>query len=191
MKSRTPKESTQTPSKRPNWKRRLIRASALTAAIVVGTTTMLLSLSPAARAFAMHSGGDEQGSFFERMHGGAHSQAQMHAHFDKVLTEAGASDAQKQQIHTIMKSAMTDEHADLQRFHATFDQLKTLLTASSIDDAAIANVRAEQDRLMLATSHRMSDTAVAVARVLTPQQREKLGAEIDKMMASHSAHHHM
>jgi len=31
---------------------------------------------------------------------------------------------------------------------------------------------------------------VAVAKVLTPAQRAKLGAEIDRMMASHGAHHH-
>jgi Spy/CpxP family protein refolding chaperone len=114
----------------------------------------------------------------------------MHAHFDKVLTEAGASDAQKQKIQAIMKQAMDTEHADMQDYHASVGRLKTLLTANPIDDSAVATLRAEQDRLALAASRGLSDTAVAVARVLTPTQRVKLGAEIDRMMDSPMAHHH-
>jgi Spy/CpxP family protein refolding chaperone len=181
-------ESAQTA--RPNRKDTLLRATVLTAAIAIGATTLLLSVSPTARAFAMHGGGSDGDSFIAQMHGGGHSHADMHAHFDKVMTEAGIDDARKQQIHGIMKDAMDAEHADMKSFHDSCSQLKTLLTAETIDDAAIAQVRAEQDRLALATSHRLSDTMVAVAKVLTPAQRAKLGAEIDKMMASHDMHHH-
>ena len=39
---------------------------------------------------------------------------------------------------------------------------------------------------MLATSRRLSDT-IRVAKVLTPAQRQKLGTEIDRMMAAHRA----
>ena len=187
----TPKiESTQAPSDRPNRSRRLLRATALVASFALGATTLLLGVSPAARALATQSGNGAGTSFFEQMHGGAHSHAGMHDHVEKVLADAGVDDARRQEIHDIMKEAMTAQHADMTRFHGACSQLKTLLAADAIDDAAIAQVRTEQDRLALATSHRLSDTMVAVAKVLTPAQRAKLGAEIDRMMASHGAHHH-
>jgi Spy/CpxP family protein refolding chaperone len=179
--------STTNPSDQPNWKHKLIRATALAGALAFGTATMYLAVVPAAQALAMHSGGHD--SFMAGMHG--HSPEEMHKHFDKVLTEAGASDAQKQQIHTIMKDAMDAEHADMKSFHESCKQLKTLLTAETIDEAAIAKVRDQQDQLLLATSHRVSDALVAAAKVLNPAQRAKLGAEIDKMMAEHAEHHHM
>ena len=167
---------------------KMLRATALVAALALGATTLLLGVSPAARALAQ-SGGTQGASLFEAMNAGAHSRADMHAHFDKLLAEAGVDDAHKQQIHGIVKDAMTAQHVDMKRFHDSCSRLKTLLSADTIDDAAIAQVRGEQDRLALATSHRLSDTMVAVAKVLTPAQRAKLGAEIDRMMASHSAHH--
>jgi Spy/CpxP family protein refolding chaperone len=179
---------TITSSRSPNWKAIALRGFALTAAIAVGTTAVYLAV-PSARAAAA-SIADDNGSFIQQMHGVAHSHEQMHAHFDKVLTEAGASDAQKQQIQTIMKQAMSAEHADMQEYHASVGRLKTLLAANPIDDAAVATLRAEQDRLALAASHGLTDTAVAVSRVLTPTQRVKLSAEIDQMMDQHLAHHH-
>ncbi|MDB6164030.1 MAG: hypothetical protein JWL98_1462 [Xanthomonadaceae bacterium] len=162
----------------------LMRGSALTAMIAVGAAMLFLSASPGASALGT-SGDGNHDSLVARMHGGGHSHAAMHAHFDKALSQAGASDAQKQQIDAIVKSAMTDEHVDMQRYHASVSQLKALLVADPIDDAAIATVRAGQDKLAVATSRRLTDTAVAVARVLTPAQRVKLGADIDRMLALH------
>jgi Spy/CpxP family protein refolding chaperone len=180
---------TATSSHGPNWKAIALRSFALTAAIAVGTTAVYLTAVPSARATTTNSTTEASGSFLQ-MHGAAHSHEEMHAHFDKVLTEAGASDAQKQKIQAIMKQAMDTEHADMQDYHASVGRLKTLLTANPIDDSAVATLRAEQDRLALAASRGLSDTAVAVARVLTPTQRVKLGAEIDRMMDSPMAHHH-
>ncbi|HEY2345151.1 MAG TPA: Spy/CpxP family protein refolding chaperone [Xanthomonadaceae bacterium] len=177
MKPANAKETT-THSTPPLWKRSPIRTGALAVMIALGAATAFITVVPAARAFADGMGDNPHASFFAAMHGG-HSHADMHAHFEKVLDEAGVGDAQKQQIHAIMKDAMDAEHADMASFHASLKQLKTLLAATTIDEAAIATVRAEQDRLMLATSHRMADTMIAVARVLTPEQRAKLGAEID------------
>jgi Spy/CpxP family protein refolding chaperone len=190
MKSTKTMALSATSSRGPNWKAIALRSFALTTTIAVGTTAVYLTAVPSARATTTNSTTEASGSFFQQMHGGAHSHEEMHAHFDKVLTEAGASDAQKQQIQAIMKQAMDTEHADMQNYHASVGRLNTLLTANPIDDAAVATLRAEQDRLALAASRGLSDTAVAVARVLTPSQRVKLGEEIDQMMDSHMAHHH-
>jgi P pilus assembly/Cpx signaling pathway, periplasmic inhibitor/zinc-resistance associated protein len=180
--------STESPAHGPNWKTTLLRGFALTAAISLGATAAYLTVAPSARAAA--AAPEDGGSFFQRMHGGAHSHEEMHAHFDKVLTEAGVSDAQKQQIQTILKQAMTAEHSDMQDYHASMGRMKSLLTADPIDDAAIATLRVEQDRLALSASRRLSETAVTVARVLAPAQRVRLGAEIDRMMASPGEPHH-
>ena len=189
MKDTTATTSTRGSSRGPNWKATLLRSFALTAALAVGSTAVYLTVASSARAVSATST-DHSASFLQRMHGGAHSNQDLHAHFDKVLTEAGASDAQKQQIQTIIKQAMTAEHADMQDYHASVGHLKSLLAADPIDDAAIATLRTEQDRLVLSASRRLSDTAVTIARVLTPAQRVKLGAEIDRMMASHEEQHH-
>jgi Spy/CpxP family protein refolding chaperone len=126
-------------------------------------------------------------SWIERMHG--HSHAELHAHFEQVLTDAGTSPAQRQQIDGIMKAAMADEHADMHAYHDSCARLKDLLVAPQIDERALTSVRADQDRLALALSRRLSDTAIRIAQVLTPAQRRDLGAQIDQMIRGHLAHH--
>jgi Spy/CpxP family protein refolding chaperone len=173
-------------SHKHRWTHRVIWGGAL--AVAVGGMTLFLGGSPDARAVAANavSGG---GGFFAHLHGGGVDHAQMHAHFDKVLDDAGVSEAQKLQIHGIMKTAMADTHADMQRYHAGVGQLTTLLTEEPIDDAAIATLSAGQDRLAVATSQRLTGALVAAARVLTPAQRVKLGADIERMMAVHQGSH--
>lgn len=190
MKNTTTTALTPASSRGPRWRATLLRSFVLTAALAVGSTAVYLTVTSSARAVGATTTTGAGGSFFQHMHGGAQSPEELHAHFDKVLTGAGASDAQKQQIQALMKQAMTAEHADMQSYHASFGHLKTLLAADPIDDAAVATLRAEQDRLALSASHRLSDTAVAIARILTPAQRVKLGAEIDQMMDSHMVQHH-
>ena len=182
--------SRQTTS-RHRWTHRLIWGGALAVAVAVGSMTLFLGVSPDARAVAADAvGGGGPGAFFAHMHGGGQDHARMHAHFDKVLDDAGVSEAQKLQVHAIMKTALADTHADLQRYHAGVGQLTTLLTEEPIDDAAIATLGAGQDRLAVSTSQRLTGAMVAAARVLTPAQRVKLGAEIERMMASHQGVHH-
>jgi Spy/CpxP family protein refolding chaperone len=182
--------TSQPTSHRPRWTHRLIWGGALAVAVAVGSMTLFLGASPDARAVAADAvGGGGPGGFFAHMHGGGQDHARMHAHFDQVLDDAGVSEAQKLQIHGIMKTAMADTHADLQRYHAGVGQLTTLLTEEPIDDAAIATLGAGQDRIAVATSQRLTGAMVAAARVLTPAQRVKLGAEIERMMASHQGGH--
>jgi Spy/CpxP family protein refolding chaperone len=177
-------------SHRPRWTHRLIWGGALAVAVAVGGMTLFLGAAPDARAVAANAGGGGPDAFFAHMHGDGQDHARMHAHFDKVLDDAGVSEAQKLQIHAIMKTALADTHTDLQRYHAGVGQLTTLLTEEPIDDAAIATLGAGQDRIAVATSQRLTGAVVAAARVLTPAQRVKLGADIERMMASHQNSHH-
>lgn len=145
-----------------------------------------IGLGPAA-VFAATSQDMENGSLMSHMHG--HSSAAIHAHFEEVLTNAGATASQKQRIDQLVRAALRTEHADMAGYHATASMLKTLLIADPIDETAVERLRAEQDRLVLDASRTLSDTAVQVAKVLTPTQRQAIGARIDQMMAG-AEHHH-
>lgn len=174
------------PATARGWKRGLARALVLSGAVGLGMTGLYLFNAPSALAEAAATVAGDAGPM-----GMAHTHEQMHRHFDAMLTKVGASDAQKAQITTIFTDAMTAQHADMEKYHATLGQLKTLLTADTIDDAAVSALRAQQDQLFLSTSQRVSDTVVQVAKVLTPAQRQMLGAEFDKMMSSAGGHHMM
>ena len=174
-----------------SWKRSLLRVFTLSGAVALGMAGMYADSAPSALAEAVAASVEGDGAAPAGHMGMGHSHEQMHKHFEAMLTEIGASDAQKEQISTIVKDAMTAEHADMDKYHATLAQLKTLLTANDIDDAAIATLRTQQDQLFLSTSQRLSDTVVQAAKVLTPAQRQMLGAKMDKMMSSGGGHHMM
>jgi Spy/CpxP family protein refolding chaperone len=133
--------------------------------------------------------GSDSSSFFHHHHCDG-SPEKLRAHVDKVLTDAGASDDQKQQVETLVMNAVTAEHADMKQYHESLGQLKTLLTADPIDDAAVATLRAQQDKLALALSERATDTATTIAKTLTPDQRARIGAKIDEMMSAQGMQHH-
>jgi len=187
--------STGASRKTSSWKRGLIRALALSGAVGLGMAAMYTVSAPSAFAAAVAATVESDGTAPSGHLGMGDAHEKMHKHFEAMLTEIGASDAQKEQISGIVKDAMTAEHADMAKYHATLGQLKTLLTANEIDDAAIGKLRAEQDQLFLSTSQRVSDTVVQVAKVLTPAQRQMLGVKLDKMVAGGGHHmmflHHM
>lgn len=162
------------------------KALAVALAFCLGSTATYFATAPSALAATVVAGIDGPG-WMARLHG--HTHAELHAHFDEVLARAGVDDARKQQIATIVSGAMQAEHADMRRYHATWASLQQLLAAPRIDEGAVEKVRAEQDALFVDTSRRLSETAVQIARSLTPAQRQALSAEIDRRMASgHHAH---
>ncbi|MDR3419421.1 MAG: Spy/CpxP family protein refolding chaperone [Nevskia sp.] len=165
-----------TGTSRQGWTGWLLRTAVVGGAVGLGMAAMAAISAPQAPA-------DDSMSMMQQHH------ERMQQHLDQALTEIDASDAQRQQIDTLFKDAMTAEHADMQKFHQNMGKLKTLLTAVDIDEAAVTQLRGEQDQLLLATSQRVTDTLMQAAKVLTPAQRQQLGAHIDKMMAS--GHHHM
>jgi len=176
-------------SSRANGGRRpatvLLRGLALAAAVGVGGLATYAATAPSALAATVVAGIDGD-SWMQHMHG--HSHADLHAHLQQVLAKAGASDAQRQQIDAIASDAMQAQHADFARYHASLARMKTLLAAPRIDDAAIETVRAEQDQLLLDSNRRLAETMLRAAKVLTPAQRQALGADIDRMIANR--HHH-
>ena len=156
-------------------------AKFLAIAVLAGGGTLAMYAATAPAAFADTA--SAAGAWMAHMHG--HSPEQMHAHFDDVLARAGVAEPRRQQVDQVLQDAMQAEHADMQRYHASFGRLKTLLSASRIDTTAVASLRAEQDAVALDCSRRISDTALQVAGMLTPAQRQSLSADIDRMLAGH------
>ena len=157
-------------------------------AIAGSATAAYVVSAPAALAATQTGATDNAPSWFARMHG--HSHADMRAHFDGVLTQAGVTGPQKQAVDRIVHDAMLAEHADMARYHAAAGELKQLLVASPIDETAVERVRTEQDRVAVDASRTLTEAAVQVARLLTPRQRQAIGGQLDQMMADGAAHHH-
>jgi Spy/CpxP family protein refolding chaperone len=161
-------------------------SKALTLALLVGGGALATYAAMAPTAFA-GTAAVAGATWMAHVHG--HSPAQLHAHFDQVLARAGVDESRRQQIQVVLQQAVQAEHADMQRYHASFAELKTMLAAPRIDTRAIASLRAEQDTLALDCSRRISDTALRVAEMLTPAQRQALAADIDRMLATGMGHH--
>lgn len=107
------------------------------------------------------------------------------AHMDKMLTAAGATDAQKAQIQTIWQNLrpqlqpLHKQHADLRR------QLGQAIAAPTIDQAKIEQLRKQSVQTMDQISTLMTQGIVQSAQVLTPAQRQTV---LQQMEQQH--HHH-
>jgi Spy/CpxP family protein refolding chaperone len=167
-----------------SFRKRLLQGAFLTSALAVGVAAV--QLVPAHVAYAATDAIHGDHATIRERH-----RARMHDHLQRVLADAGATEAQRARIDAIVEAAMQDQHADMERMHADMKLLKELLTAPAIDTAKVATVRAEQEQLALQTTRRLVDTAVAIAQQLTPQQRQMLGKELDAMMARHHGPGHL
>jgi len=173
---------------RPASKGLLLRGLFMAVAIAGSATAATVMSAPSALAATQAGVPDNAPSWFARMHG--HSHAGMRAHFDGVLEQAGVTGTQQQAVDRLVHDAMLAEHADMARYHAAAGELKQLLVASRIDETAVERVRAEQDRVAVDASRTLTEAAVQVARLLTPEQRQAIGGQLDQMMADGAAQHH-
>ena len=107
------------------------------------------------------------------------------AHADMFLqrlyTETSATDAQKAQIDPLVQQALADlqpMHAGARDFHT---QALALLSADTIDRAALENLRAEHIQAADQASRRFTQAVADIAEVLTPVQRRQLAAHVAEM----------
>ena len=167
------------PASRHTTGRPLIRGLALAAALSLGGVAAYAAAGPSNPVTTPGM------AWFHQLHG----HTALHDHLDDVLTKAGATTAQRQAVDGIVADAMRAQHADFARYHAGLGQLKALLAAPRIDEAAIERVRSEQDEVLLDTDRRLTDTLLRIARILTPEQRRAVSTQIDAMMANPLGHH--
>jgi Spy/CpxP family protein refolding chaperone len=155
--------------------RRLLLAGAFAATFVAGGFVM-----SGAGAFAADMA---MGHAMAGGHGGMH--AMMGAHLDEMLAKIDATADQKAKIHEIMKSAMTAIGPVHERMASTHGDIHRLLTAPTIDRAALEQLRAARIADLDQASKVLVQAMADAADVLNAGQREKLGA----MMAQHHAMH--
>ena len=104
----------------------------------------------------------------------------MQARMDRVLTDAGASDSQKSQVKAIWAGLGPQLKAAHQEHRQLREQIEQALAAPNIDAAAIEKLRQQSVQSIDKTSTLLTQGMVSTARVLTPEQRAKVVAELHK-----------
>jgi protein CpxP len=94
---------------------------------------------------------------------------------DHMLDGLNASDAQRSQIKQIAASAGADLKAQAQAGRALRQRAMQAFTAPTVDAAAVEQVRAQMVQQHDQMSRRMTQAMLDIARVLTPEQRAKIG----------------
>ena len=110
-------------------------------------------------------------------------------HLEHVLDLVNATDAQRSQIEAIFKAARQDLSGQREAGMKLHQQMATLYTATNIDAAAIEATRAQMSAQHEVASKRLSQASIDAARVLTPEQRAKIGEVMKKRQARMAAHH--
>ena len=99
---------------------------------------------------------------------------------DRMLAGLNATDAQRAQIRQIMQAAAADMKTQFEAGRALREQGLAIFSAPVVDAAAAESLRQQMVAHYDQMSQKMTQTMVAVANVLTPEQRAKF-AERSKM----------
>jgi protein CpxP len=112
--------------------------------------------------------------------GGMHGMGMRFAEhrFEKVMDEIDASDAQQDKIWAIVDKTRADLRPVGREFRDSREEVMALLSAPTIDKAAVETMRAARIAAIDAASKQAVAALVEAAEVLTPEQRAKLAAEI-------------
>lgn len=149
----------------------------------VGTVAAALALGGLAAHAEPAGGGRHHGGHAMMMAPGG----MFGGHIEHMLDLVNATDAQRSQIEALFKAARQDLAGQRDAGRQLHQQMATLYMAPNIDAAAIESVRAQMSAQHEAASKRMSQAAIEAARVLTPEQRAKLGEVMKKRQARMAA----
>jgi len=181
----TPQASQTTGSPAEHPRRRFFKSAAIATAIAGVTAGLGIT------AFAQSSGpwawrGGSMGADLDP--------ATMGERLDHILkhlyVEIDATDAQKQQLGPIVKSAAADLAPLHARMHDTRRQAVALLSQEHVDRAALETLRAEKLQLADQASRRLTQALADIADVLTPDQRKQLADRIGRWHGHRGWHRH-
>ncbi|MBX3572931.1 MAG: Spy/CpxP family protein refolding chaperone [Mesorhizobium sp.] len=124
-----------------------------------------------AQGFGMGPGG--MGGF------GGHMGMRFAEHrFEKVMDEIGASAEQQDKIFAIVDKTRAELRPMGREFRGMREEVAALLTAPTIDRAAVEALRAKRIAEVDEASKKAVAAVIEAAEVLTPEQRAKLAAEM-------------
>ena len=162
----------------PKPYRRLLLGAAMAASFAIGGLAFTVLPATAQGVVAMHQG---MGGMHHGMGPGMGKE-----HIDAMLTALDATPEQKAKITAILTPAFAQMgalHGEMGETHA---RLHAILTAPTIDRAALENLRATEMAKLDETSKVLVQAIADADDVLRPDQRAKLG----KMIAEHHGEHH-
>ena len=181
MNTENPDITPSTPLRRRLFSRYTVLAFVAGAALAVG-------VGASARSVGM--AGWHHGSMLD----GTHSAADVNGHVEHMLkhfyVEIDATEAQKQKLDPIVKQAAKDLLPLRAKMHEARKQGTALLSAETVDRAAIESFRVQQLQLADTASKRFSQALTDVAEVLTPAQRKDLAQRLEKMGPGMRGHMH-
>jgi Spy/CpxP family protein refolding chaperone len=99
---------------------------------------------------------------------------------DHILKKVDATPEQKEQIAAIVSAAATDVHAMRDQHKQAHQQLKEMLSASTIDRSQLETMRMQHLALADEASKRLATAFADAADVLTPEQRLALADKLEK-----------
>ena len=99
---------------------------------------------------------------------------------EHMLSEVDASKDQKAKAAEIVKKSVENAAPLAEQMRGNHEKLLTLLKAKEIDKAAVEQLRIEQLKAMDEVSKQMTQTMLALAELLTPEQRAKLAENMTK-----------
>jgi protein CpxP len=105
--------------------------------------------------------------------------------FDRVLEEIEATPEQEEKLWEIAGETFTSVWPMAREFRGAREDLQELLSAPTIDRAAIEKLRSERVAAVGALSRTVTAAVVEAAEVLTPEQR----AELAEILQERRGHH--
>ena len=138
--------------------------------LVVAAAAVAVSAEAQERPHGMHGGDGGHGMM---VFGG--SPRHMDQRIDHLLDGLNASDAQRTQIKQIAMAAATDLRAQREAGKGLRERSLQIFAAPSVDAAAAESVRAQMQAQHEQASRRTLQAMLEVSKVLSPEQRAKIG----------------
>jgi periplasmic protein CpxP/Spy len=138
--------------------------------LVVAAATVAVSAEAQERPHGMHGGDGGHGMM---MFGGPPER--MGRRIDHMLDGLNATDAQRAQIKQIAAAAATDLRAQHETGKGLRERSLQIFAAPNVDAAAAESVRAQMLAQHDQASRRTLQAMLDISKVLTPEQRAKVG----------------
>jgi Spy/CpxP family protein refolding chaperone len=97
---------------------------------------------------------------------------------ERMLDGVDATADQEKKVWAAIDGARGEIRPIMREFRGTREQLATLLSAPTIDRAAVEKLRAERVAAIDDASKKVTDALVNAAETLTPEQRAKLAEQL-------------